>query len=177
MPSVAIEFACLALATFFGVSAIAKLDAWAFWISAVEVWLPKQVGTRPVATTIPVLELLTSALLVASPTSGLLAAGALLAIFAIGVALIAGKRSGVACGCLGRITSGSIGFRLVLRNAILATVAGALAVAARNLRPEIASPGLPGATIVVLAACLVLLGSAAWATLARPSKGMTEDST
>lgn len=114
------------------------------------------------ATLLPVFELLVAAALLFGPVARLGAAGAvvLLVVFmiAIGVNLAQGRRPD--CHCFGQVHSSPVGGSTLVRNALLAALAGVVLLAGPGASPltALAILGGSGASTILLVGLLVLAG-------------------
>jgi hypothetical protein len=144
-------------ATFFGIVALAKLDAWPAWSTSVAEWLPARLPVRAVRVAVPATEAVTAALLLLTPAVGLLVAAALLGGFGAGVLVLRRQAEGKDCGCFGTLLPGRIGGGLAARNLLLA----AAAAIAWLLAWRVGAPGLSAPTVLLFAllGALLVLGS------------------
>jgi peroxiredoxin/uncharacterized membrane protein YphA (DoxX/SURF4 family) len=170
--SVIASIALLLLACVFGLAGVMKLLDRAGTRRAVQAF-----GTPPRlvpagAAVLPLAELAIAASLIPSATArwGALAAVALLAVFC--AAIIRALRSGVTpdCNCFGGLSQTEVGRGTLLRNLLLAGVAGLAAVGASD--PPIGALNwvtVPAArdrpVLIVLASCLAILGWVCWQLL------------
>ena len=102
-----------------------------------------------VARAVPVMELLVAAALLATPRSGGIAALALLGPFTAVLARAVAGGSQTPCNCFGATRSDPVSSVDIIRNVMLAVLAG-VALAAR--RPVVPSPAAVGIAVVAFAA-------------------------
>jgi hypothetical protein len=102
-------------------SVLGKLDGWSRWSSLASA-LPLP---RPIAATVrvllPLVEATVAVLLLLAPAAGLVAAGALLGVFAVAVVVFARRIGPAECGCFGALTPTKLGTGLAVRDGILAS--------------------------------------------------------
>lgn len=130
-----------AYAMLFAAALLGKLDSWRLWSEAVAVFIPRRTWvTAGVRFGVPIVEGALAALTLSYPSIGLLVCGALLAVFAVVVALLQRHHDGTECNCFGSVASSQINLSLAARDAVLAGAAIAVAVAVWNLNVSRLSP-------------------------------------
>jgi thiol-disulfide isomerase/thioredoxin len=158
------------LALVFGVAGIAKLADRTGTKRTLEAFGLSTDMARRVPPVLPIAELAVALALVPAATARSGAASALLMLGAFSaaaaVALARGRR--VECHCFGQLTGGTVGWRTLARNAVLAALAVGVLIAERDRRPPAFGAlivHLDGAELlvwVVGVASIALLGLGAW---------------
>lgn len=165
------------LAALFATAAISKLTAVDEFHGVIRNFrlLPEGL-TRPVALTLPLVELAVAAGLVATPTAApaALAAAGLLAIFGLAIAVnVRRGRTSIDCGCFRNGMKQRIGWRMVLRNAGLTALALGLAALLPGARAaaaaDLATGALAGLVLALLYFSASFLGGLADRRHATPS--------
>lgn len=115
------------------VAAFGKLDAWRAWRKKTRAWFGSRVAATLARRLLPISEVVVAILCFVRPSVGLVAAAALLSLFAGGSAYLTVRHAGEDCGCFGALMPSRIGWALVVRNgAAAATAGGAAALALRH---------------------------------------------
>jgi len=125
----------------FAVAVIGKADNWRSWSRAMRGFLPGRPAIAAVAVVaVPVVEAVVAGTTFFFPKLGLVAAGAVLVLFAAVVAVLQTRHRGEECNCFGALATSRISPALVGRNAIAAAVALAVGVASWRLEvPRLAA--------------------------------------
>jgi uncharacterized membrane protein YphA (DoxX/SURF4 family) len=142
----------IVLAAVFLAAALAKLASLRRTWARVRLFGIPETLAWPVAIGLPVTELLIAVLLIPDPTAragGVLAAVALLAFIAA-IARLLARGEAPDCNCFGLLHSSRVGPGMVVRNLVLAMLAGVIAVAGPGTSLDIAV--LPWALMVAVAA-------------------------
>jgi hypothetical protein len=135
------ELVAAAYSLLFAAALLGKLDSWRSWSEAVAAFVPR----RPRAVAVvrfgaPLAEGAVVVLALSLPKIGLVAAGALLVVFAVAVVLLRPAHAGRECNCFGSIAPSQISLSLAARNGALAGTAFAVAIGVWNLRVSRLSP-------------------------------------
>ena len=159
----------LALAAVFAVAGAAKLADLAGSRTAVTGFGVPERLAAPLGTLLPFAELATAALLLPAVTAraGAAAALALLVVFCVGVAVSMARGKAPECHCFGQLRSEPVGWRTLVRNLLLAAVAGFAAFAGADAGPGVlevigsADAAVAAAVLGGLVLVLVIAGAGA----------------
>jgi hypothetical protein len=136
----------------FAFAVLAKADGWRAWSRAMGTFVPGRPRIAAAAViVVPLVEALVAALAFALPKLGLLAAGAVLAAFALVVAVLQSRHRGEECNCFGALATSRIDPMLIVRNALAAAVALTVGIASRGTDVQ----PLPATSVLAL----ILVGS------------------
>jgi len=147
-------FVCrIALASMFGIAALNKLgsrDGFRLFVASLrDFGVPQALSTPPVGALFIAAELGAGVALVLAPAAGGALAAALLAGFALGIAHVVRRGQIVRCRCFGA-GGATVGRAHLIRNAVLAAVAAAVAILepsqplAFAVRPDVIIAALAG---------------------------------
>jgi hypothetical protein len=107
----------------FALAVFSKLDEWPRWRRATSTFVHGRARSL-LQNGIPAAEAAVVVALLVQPRLGLIAAGVLLTILAVGVLVLRKHHAGATCSCFGTALEATIGLGLALRNAALAVLAG-----------------------------------------------------
>jgi hypothetical protein len=152
------EAAAAGFAVVFIGASLGKIESFQSWAQLLARF-PVRPAQRTIALfVVPTLELATAVLIIVAPALGLIAGAALLAAFALVLLRYLSALRGADCGCFGNLGRGRIDVRLIVRNIVLAVVAGG--VSALDWASDVSSIGPLVLALAFLVGLIVVLLSA-----------------
>lgn len=161
------------LAAFFFAALVAKGDAWHGWKSSVHEWAPARVNPVLLIFGIPAAEAVAVILLIATPPVGFVAAAVLLFVLGVGVLVLLPTRRDIGCGCFGSVVPSRLTAGLAVRNLLMATGCGALALVAAEVPGTLSAPQVLIPTLTLASVALLFEGRAVLALVR--TRGVPDD--
>lgn len=162
-----------ALAAMFLAASFGKWNSRARWVLTTTSLFPTRLRFgRIVRWTVPAAEAGVAVLILAWPVLGLASAAGLMLVFAAGVLWLSADQAGEECGCFGALMPSRVGAGLAWRDAILALVAAATAIAAARI--GLSAFGAVELMLLFVVGVNIALGAELWRMPRQTLRGASE---